>query len=119
LLGHLTEMMQGSNLTATISYDLIPIIKEVRTYIALKAIPGATARNWDACKEGVFFGEGVDEAEAVQLLPDPQTNGGLLIAVAPSAVTAVQEILNEFGINYTTPFGEVGVAKEKRIIVNK
>jgi selenide,water dikinase len=119
LLGHLTEMMQGSNLTATISYNLIPIIKEVRTYIALKAIPGATARNWDSCKECVFFSEGVDEVEAVQLLPDPQTNGGLLIAVAPSDVTAVQNILKEFGIGYTTPFGEVGKAKEKRIIVNK
>ena len=119
LLGHLTEMMQGSNLTATISYNLIPIIKEVRNYIALKAIPGATARNWDSCKEGVFFSEGVDEVEAVQLLPDPQTNGGLLIAVAPNDVTAVQNILKEFGIGYTTPFGEVGKAIEKRIIVNK
>ena len=67
----------------------------------------------------LFFGEGIDEIEAVQLLPDPQTNGGLLIAVAPSDVTTVQAILKEFDIAYTTPFGEVGKAKEKRIIVNK
>ena len=119
LLGHLTEMMQGSNLTATIRYNQIPIIKEVRQYIALKAIPGATARNWASCKEGVQFGEGVDEVEAVQLLPDPQTNGGLLIAVAPSALTEVQTILKEMGIQYTTTFGVCGAAKEKRIIVQQ
>ena len=119
LLGHLTEMMQGSNLTATIRYNQIPIIKEVRTYIAQKAIPGATARNWASCKEGVYFGEGVDEVEAVQLLPDPQTNGGLLIAVAPSALSEVQNILTAMGIAYQQPIGECSAASEKRIIVNK
>lgn len=119
LLGHLTEMMQGSNLTATISYNKIPIIEEVRQYIALKAIPGATARNWASCKEGIHFGEGVDELEATQLLPDPQTNGGLLIAVAPSALTEVQSILHQMGIQYTTPFGICEAAKEKRIIIQK
>ena len=119
LLGHLTEMMQGSNLTATIRYNQIPIIKEVRTYIAQKAIPGATARNWASCKEGVYFGEGVDEVEAVQLLPDPQTNGGLLIAVAPSALIEVQNILTAMGIAYQQPIGECSAPSEKRIIVNK
>lgn len=119
LLGHLTEMMQGSNLTATISYNKIPIIEEVRQYIALKAIPGATARNWASCKDGVYFGEGVDEVEAIQLLPDPQTNGGLLIAVAPSALTEVQSILHQMGIQYTTPFGICEAAKEKRIIMQQ
>ena len=119
LLGHLTEMMQGSDLTAVIKYDQIPIIKEVRNYIAQKAIPGATARNWASVEQGVFFGEGVDEVEAVQLLPDPQTNGGLLIAVAPNSVEQVQTILKEMGIAYTTPFGVCEKAQSKRIIVIK
>lgn len=45
LLGHLTEMMEGSNLSATLHYNKIPIIPAVSTYIAQKTIPGATARN--------------------------------------------------------------------------
>ena len=49
---------------------------------------------------------------------DPQTNGGLLIAVAPSALKEVQTILQEFGIAYTTPIGECTIAKEKRIYIH-
>jgi selenide,water dikinase len=118
LLGHLTEMMEGSNLSASIHYDKLPIIPAVRNYIAQKTIPGATARNWSSCSAGVVFGPGIDEAEATLLLPDPQTNGGLLIAVAPSALTEVQTLLQAMGIEYFNPIGECIAAKEKRIYIN-
>jgi len=52
------------------------------------------------------------------LLPDPQTNGGLLIAVAPSALKEVQTILQEMGIEYFNPIGECTAAKEKRIYID-
>ncbi len=118
LLGHLTEMMEGSNVSATIHYNAIPIIPAVRKYIEQKTIPGATARNWSSCSAGVVLGPNVNEQEAKLLLPDPQTNGGLLIAVAPSALNQVQTILEEFGIEYTTPIGQCTTAKEKRIYIN-
>jgi len=118
LLGHLTEMMEGSNLSASIVYNKIPIIPAVRNYIAQKTIPGATARNWSSISAGVVLGAGVDEAEAKLLLPDPQTNGGLLIAVAPTALKEVQTILQEMGIEYTASIGECTAAKEKRIYIN-
>jgi selenide,water dikinase len=119
LLGHLTEMMEGSNLSATIHYNQIPIIPAVRTYIAQKTIPGATARNWSSCSAGVVFGAGIDEEEATKLLPDPQTNGGLLIAVAPDALQKVQTILKELGIQYTEPIGTCSAAMDKRIYIHK
>ncbi|MEI7588409.1 MAG: selenide, water dikinase SelD [Chitinophagia bacterium] len=119
LLGHLTEMMEGSNLTAEISYNKIPIIPAVRNYIAQKTIPGATARNWSSCSAGVAFGAEIDEQEATLLLPDPQTNGGLLIAVAPEALEEVQNILQSMGIEYTQPIGLCIEAKEKRIYITK
>ena len=119
LLGHLTEMMEGSNLTAEISYQKIPIIPAVRNYIAQKTIPGATARNWSSCSAGVAFGAGIDEEEATKLLPDPQTNGGLLVAVAPEALVEVQNILKSMGIDYTEPIGVCKAAKEKRIYITK
>ena len=93
LAGHLTEMMQGSHLTATLSYNKIPIINESRNYILQKAIPGATARNWNATCEGIQLDSSIDEKEASLILPDPQTNGGLLIALAPEALSEVQNIL--------------------------
>jgi len=119
LLGHLTEMMEGSNLTAEISYAKIPIIPVVRNYIAQKTIPGATARNWSSCMAGVSFEAGIDEEEASRLLPDPQTNGGLLIAVAPESLEKVQVVLKEFGIRYYNPIGICTAAKEKRIYIHK
>ncbi len=119
LAGHLTEMMQGSNLTAEISYSKLPIIPEVREYIAQKAIPGATARNWNATQDGISLAPEIDEKEASVLLPDPQTNGGLLIAVAPEAVKDVQAILENLGIQYREPIGVCTAAKDKRIIIQK
>jgi len=119
LAGHLTEMMQGSNLTAEISYSKLPIIPEVREYIAQKAIPGATARNWNATQDGISLAPEIDEKEASVLLPDPQTNGGLLIAVAPEAVKEVQAILENLGIQYREPIGVCTAAKDKRILIQK
>jgi selenide,water dikinase len=117
LAGHLTEMMEGSNLTAKLSYAKIPIIPVVRNYIAQKAIPGATARNWNATCEGIELAAGIDEKEASLILPDPQTNGGLLIAVDPHSVNEVQDILKAAGIEYTQPIGVCEAASNKRIVI--
>jgi len=117
LAGHLTEMMQGSSLTAKLSYSKIPIIPEVRHYIAQKAIPGATARNWNASYEGIEIAKSIDEQEASLLLPDPQTNGGLLIAVDPAALSEVQQILKEAGINYIEPIGVCESYCNKNIVI--
>jgi selenide,water dikinase len=118
LAGHLTEMMEGSKLTAKLSYAKIPMIPVVRDYIAQKAIPGATARNWNASCDGIALDATIDEKEASLILPDPQTNGGLLIAVDPSALSEVQAVLIAAGIEYTTPIGVCEAASEKKIVIN-
>lgn len=119
LAGHLTEMMQGSELTAKISYSKIPIINEARNYIAQKAIPGATARNWNATSDGIQLDPSIDEKEASLILPDPQTNGGLLIAVDPNALKEVQTVLQAAGIHYTEPIGVCEAASDKRIVITQ
>ena len=48
LLGHLVEMCQGSNLSAHIMLDKIPLLPQVQTYLAQDCIPGGTYRNWDS-----------------------------------------------------------------------
>lgn len=118
ILGHLIEMMEGSGLGATLHYNQLPILDAARKYISQKAIPDATYRNWNAYNQQVAFGNGVNVMEAFQILPDPQTNGGLLIAVAPEALTEVMAILKEAGIENTNPIGVCTEATEKRIQVN-
>jgi selenide,water dikinase len=56
----------------------------VREYISQRIFPDATTRNWNGYSDKVKFEKGVNVMEAFTLLPDPQTNGGLLIAVNAS-----------------------------------
>ncbi len=94
LLGHLLEMCQGSNLSAEIWFDKIPIIPEAEQYIGQKCIPGGTLRNWES------YGQFVQLSHESQksILCDPQTSGGLLIAVSPETVNEVKDILHANGI---------------------
>lgn len=91
LLGHLTEMCQGSNLSAVIEFDKIPRLKDVDGYIAQGCIPGGTLRNWDSYGQNIKL---VNESYKA-ILCDPQTSGGLLIAVEQSSVSAVEQILKD------------------------
>jgi selenide,water dikinase len=97
LLGHLIEMAEGSGLSAEIYYDKIPIAAGVREYIGQRIFPDATTRNWSSYGDKVKFEKGVNVMEAFTLLPDPQTNGGLLISVREEAVREVKEVLKKFG----------------------
>ncbi|MBS1759402.1 MAG: selenide, water dikinase SelD [Bacteroidetes bacterium] len=93
LLGHLIEMAEGSNLTAEIFYDQIPVAAGVKEYIAQRIFPDATTRNWNSYSDKVKFESGVNVMEAFSLLPDPQTNGGLLLSVKEEAIESVKNIL--------------------------
>jgi selenide,water dikinase len=56
--------------------------------------------------------------EAFTLLPDPQTNGGLLISVAPDALETVQSLLTAHGYGaHTEPIGKIIAQEEKTLIV--
>lgn len=100
LLGHLLEMCEGSNLEAVIEYDKVPVIEPALDYIAQGCIPGGTNRNWDS------FGEKINlPDESMRLiLADPQTSGGLLIAVNEQDDDRVEQLLIENGL-YSKPVG--------------
>jgi selenide,water dikinase len=66
----------------------------------------------------VGFEKGVDVMQAFSVLPDPQTNGGILIAVDPSAANEVQQVFADFGLaHFSEPIGILTQATEKRITV--
>jgi selenide, water dikinase len=114
LLGHLIEMAEGSGLSAELNYAAIPVIEEAKIYLSQRIVPDATYRNWNSYSNKVSFETGVNVMEAFNLLPDPQTNGGLLIAVDPNAVDEVKKITGDIAV-----IGRLVKANEKTIRVLK
>lgn len=115
LLGHLVEMAEGSGVSAVVDFANIPLITpELPSYIEQKSIPGGTNRNWDS------YGEKIGTISDYQkaILADPQTSGGLLIAVTENAVEEVKAILRENGLeNFTRPVGKLVEQKGKFVTV--
>lgn len=119
LLGHLIEMAEGSNLSAVLNYQHIPFLEAAKEYAAQRIVPDATYRNWNSYSSRVAFGSGVNVMEAFNLLPDPQTNGGLLFAVKATALETVQQLLEQEGFSaFTQPIGTFIAKGEKVIQVN-
>ncbi|HFF8549316.1 TPA: selenide, water dikinase SelD [Kluyvera cryocrescens] len=112
LLGHLSEMCQGAGVQAQIDFTAVPKLPGVEEYIAQGAVPGGTERNF------VSYGHlmGAMTAEQRALLCDPQTSGGLLLAVTPDAEDAVHAATAEYGINLTA-IGELVTARGGRPMI--
>jgi selenide,water dikinase len=116
--GHLVEMAEGSSLTAELYYSQVKITEGARDYLAQKAIPDGTYRNWNGYGGKIAFDNEVNVMEAFNLLPDPQTNGGLLVAVSPDSIDEVIELLKQNGLQeFTTPVGRMLEKQDKAIIV--
>ena len=115
LLGHLVEMAEGSGLSAVIHFKKVPvIIDDIKSYVDLKSVPGGTNRNWESYGEKI--GPVTDYQKAI--LADPQTSGGLLIAVDKNAVEEVQNILQEHGLEkFMEPVGELVAAAQIKVLV--
>jgi len=118
LLGHLIEMAEGSGLSAEIYYSKLQVLPGAREYLAQRVIPDATYRNWNSYSAKTAFEPGVNVMEAFSLLPDPQTNGGLLISVSDEALDDVLSVLNEYHLQeHTVPIGKMTAVSEKVIAV--
>jgi selenide,water dikinase len=64
----------------------------------------------------VIFEKGINVMEAFSILPDPQTNGGLMVAVNPAAVTEVQELLKDQDLGmHTVPVGRF-IKKDEKVV---
>ncbi len=116
LLGHLTEMAEGSNLSAVLNFEQIPlIIPSIFEYIAEGSVPGGTHRNRDS------YGHKIKILSEVQwaILADPQTSGGLLIAVKEDETDEVIKLLNDNGLEkFSNPIGYLKSAGDFVVEVN-
>lgn len=95
LLGHLMEMCQGSDVSAVIDFQQVPCLDFVSDYIDQGCVPGGCQRNFDS------YGEHVGPLTAKQktILCDPQTSGGLLVAVKAEGKEAFEALCLSHGLN--------------------
>ena len=106
LLGHALEMARGAGLTAEIYGDAPARLPGVEQFLAEGVRTGASGRNWES------YGEAVREAPGGllwrrDLLTDPQTSGGLLIAVAEEASDAVMSLAQARGFGHAVRVGRL------------
>ena len=107
LMGHLTEICEGSNLHAVVNYDAVPKLPEVENYISLDCSPGGAQRNFDS------YGHHLGEMSDLQkkILCDPQTSGGLLVAVEKNSSDDFISFAKKFDLELL-PLGELVKADE-------
>ncbi|MDQ2721645.1 MAG: selenide, water dikinase SelD [Bacteroidota bacterium] len=117
LAGHLIEMAEGSGLSVELNYSRLCLLENVKEYLSRRIVPDATYRNWNSYSKKITFDKNVDVMEAFSTLPDPQTNGGLLIAVDPKSVEQVLQVFNRYGLqNFLNPIGTFVVKSENVVI---
>jgi len=112
LLGHLIEMCEGSNLYAEIEFSKIPKIEGLEPYLEKKTFPGGTTRNFDS------YGQKVSAMNDIQkaILCDPQTSGGLLVALDPKGKKEFESICKNYGLELES-FGVLKSSGEKRVTI--
>ncbi|KAA3627500.1 MAG: selenide, water dikinase SelD [Bacteroidetes bacterium] len=107
LLGHLIEMCEASNVSAIIEFSKVPLIDKqiLDDYLDKGCIPGGTKRNWAS------YGHKVGEISDYHkhLLCDPQTSGGLLVAVEADKTAEFESRMQSRGFELDA-FGQI---KEK------
>ncbi|MDB2550208.1 selenide, water dikinase SelD, partial [Porticoccaceae bacterium] len=103
LLGHLLEICQGSGVSASVQLSAVPLLDPaIIDYLNLGCVPGGSGRNWESIGGSVT---GTD-LQSQTLLCDPQTSGGLLLAVEPESAQLVTDLLRDAGC-CDQPIGEL------------
>jgi selenide, water dikinase len=116
LLGHLLEVCEGSGVAARITSSAVPALPAVAEYIAMGCVPGGTERNFAS------YGHKVSSLSAEQkaLLCDPQTSGGLLVAIRDDqqALDKVQTLFHQYQLDLSPIGSLVSASQEHQVIVS-
>jgi selenide,water dikinase len=105
LLGHALEMCRGASLALEIELEALPIFPTARRLAEAGIGTGASKRNWASYGAEVTLPAGLPEWRR-NLLCDPQTSGGLLIACTAAAVPGVLDLLRRRGFSHACRLGE-------------
>lgn len=111
LLGHASHIAKASAVTVRIDSGVVPLLPGTRKMMEQGALTGGAARNAAYLEPLVEWGRTTDEMRAI--LMDPQTSGGLLVALKPGRVCEFIE-----AVPGSVVVGEVVVQGPKPILVN-
>lgn len=117
LLGHASEMIDGSDVGMVIHSAAVPLFPEAREYAERGMTPGGLQRNRDFRASMVTIEKTVPDYLA-DILFDPQTSGGLFISVAPEKAEGLLESMHREGIPEAALVGEVVAEPKGKIIVD-
>ncbi|MFZ1992114.1 MAG: selenide, water dikinase SelD [Alphaproteobacteria bacterium] len=96
LLGHGLEMARGSGLRLVLKVSEVPLLSRAAALAQEGFVTGASHRNWASYGGAVELPSNLPEWRR-HLLTDPQTSGGLLVAVAPERAGALARMIREAG----------------------
>ena len=116
LLGHLREMAVNSGVDVEIELASLPLLPKAKKFAEEGLIPGGAYRNKEYLKDHVEIGGRISPAEE-DLLYDPQTSGGLLIAVSGEKREQLLSALREKGVASPRAVGRVTGRGKGRILV--
>ncbi len=114
LLGHASEMARGCGLSFRIFSSALPLLAGAKAYAAQGLVPGGAYCNQEHFGREIVFSPLVPEAEKI-ILFDPQTSGGLLIALPQRSGERLLADLHAQGIPEASIIGEV-VRREPELI---
>jgi selenium donor protein len=117
LLGHLMEMMAGSEMSAEINAGEVKLLPGALELATSGVVPGGTKNNMEYTSPSVHYDDSVPAVTRV-LLNDAQTSGGLLISVPEKKTSRLMDLLREGGVAAATVIGHVGQAGDVRITVH-
>jgi selenide,water dikinase len=116
LLGHLAEMVSGSGQRVRVFSQRVPVIPEALEYASMGLIPAGAYKNSEFREAMVVFKAEVDRSRR-DVFFDPQTSGGLLIAVSGAQAGDLVKALEDAGVADSIEIGEVHVGAEEKIWV--
>lgn len=96
LLGHTLEMARASNLRANVDWTAIPLLGRAIELARSGRVTGASGRNWASVADAVDL-TGSPPTWQQDILTDPQTSGGLLVAVEPDQAGRILELVRSAG----------------------
>jgi cysteine desulfurase NifS/selenium donor protein len=115
LLGHLLEMMNGSDTTAVVRFSDVPVLPGASELAASGIVPGGTRDNFAFTETSVVYDSGLSTVKRL-LLNDAQTSGGLLVSTPAKSAPGFIEAMAAKGVAGAI-IGEVTASGEARIRV--
>jgi selenide,water dikinase len=116
LIGHLAEMICGSDMSVRVYSDHIPVIPEALEFASMGLIPAGAYKNREFRESMIEFADTVRRS-LQDIMVDPQTSGGLLISTGRDQANALVKAIQDAGISDTAEIGEVLKNPEEKILV--